>query len=70
LELNLITDNSKELKYGEITEAHTLLLEKEIIQHPEFWLWSHKRWKRAVPDNLEELKMRQNDLFYKRFRQS
>jgi KDO2-lipid IV(A) lauroyltransferase len=70
LELNLITDNSKELKYGEITEAHTLLLEKEIIQHPEFWLWSHKRWKRAVPDNLEELKHKQKELFYKRFRQS
>lgn len=70
LELNLITDNSKELKYGEITEAHTLLLEKEIIQHPEFWLWSHKRWKRAVPDNLEELKVKQNELFFKRFRQS
>ena len=70
LELNLITDNSKELKYGEITEAYTLLLEKEIIQHPEFWLWSHKRWKRAVPDNLEELKVKQNELFFKRFRQS
>jgi len=70
LELNLITDNPKELKYGEITEAHTLLLEKEIIQHPEFWLWSHKRWKRAVPDNLEELKVKQNELFFKRFRQS
>jgi KDO2-lipid IV(A) lauroyltransferase len=56
------------LKYGEITEAHTLLLEKEIIQHPEFWLWSHKRWKRAVPTNLNELKVQQEKRFIERFR--
>ncbi|MFI5150037.1 MAG: lysophospholipid acyltransferase family protein [Bacteroidia bacterium] len=30
---------------GEITEAHTRKLEREIIAQPEIWLWSHKRWK-------------------------
>lgn len=35
---------------GEITELHTLRLEKDIIAHPEFWLWSHKRWKHARPN--------------------
>jgi KDO2-lipid IV(A) lauroyltransferase len=29
----------------EITEKFTGLLETSIKAHPEFWLWSHKRWK-------------------------
>lgn len=28
-----------------ITEWHVRLLEAQIQQHPEYWLWSHKRWK-------------------------
>ncbi|MBA2422621.1 MAG: lysophospholipid acyltransferase family protein [Chitinophagales bacterium] len=32
---------------GEITEAHTRQLEKEIREQPEIWLWSHRRWKHA-----------------------
>jgi KDO2-lipid IV(A) lauroyltransferase len=30
---------------GEITTAHTKRLEKDIIDQPETWLWSHRRWK-------------------------
>jgi KDO2-lipid IV(A) lauroyltransferase len=66
--LKLITDNPKELKYGEITEAHTKLLEQEIIHNPAFWLWSHKRWKRSIPKNLNELKAEQIKRFNDRFR--
>jgi len=29
----------------EITELHTRLLEKIIREQPQYWLWSHKRWK-------------------------
>jgi KDO2-lipid IV(A) lauroyltransferase len=68
LELELLTDNPKDLNYGGITEAHTRLLEEEINQNPEFWLWSHKRWKRAVPTNLNELKIQQEKRFNDRFR--
>lgn len=32
-------------KEGEITELHTRMLEQDIINQPEIWLWSHKRWK-------------------------
>jgi KDO2-lipid IV(A) lauroyltransferase len=28
-----------------ITEWQVRLLENQIIQQPEYWLWSHKRWK-------------------------
>nr|MBX2842788.1 lipid A biosynthesis acyltransferase [Flammeovirgaceae bacterium] len=36
---------------GEITEQHVRLLEKEILNKPEHWLWSHKRWKHKRPEN-------------------
>jgi KDO2-lipid IV(A) lauroyltransferase len=30
---------------GEITAIHTKRLEKDIIEQPETWLWTHRRWK-------------------------
>ena len=33
--------------YGSITEKHTRMLEEEIREAPEYWLWTHKRWKRS-----------------------
>jgi Kdo2-lipid IVA lauroyltransferase/acyltransferase len=30
---------------GDITETHTRKLESDIIEQPETWLWTHKRWK-------------------------
>jgi KDO2-lipid IV(A) lauroyltransferase len=30
---------------GDITYRHAKLLEADILAKPEFWLWSHKRWK-------------------------
>lgn len=30
---------------GAFTEAHTQLLETEILKQPETWLWTHRRWK-------------------------
>jgi KDO2-lipid IV(A) lauroyltransferase len=38
-------ENPKETIEGEISEAHTRRLEQDIIQQPEIWLWSHRRWK-------------------------
>jgi KDO2-lipid IV(A) lauroyltransferase len=35
--------------YGEITQRIHSLLEQDIIAKPEFWLWSHKRWKHKRP---------------------
>jgi Kdo2-lipid IVA lauroyltransferase/acyltransferase len=34
---------------GEITEMVTHMLEKDIIKHPQYWLWSHRRWKHKRP---------------------
>jgi KDO2-lipid IV(A) lauroyltransferase len=40
-----ITDDPQNAPEGYITEAHTRMLEEEIIRQPETWLWSHRRWK-------------------------
>jgi KDO2-lipid IV(A) lauroyltransferase len=68
MELNLITDDPRSMNWGQITERQTKLLEKEILNHPEFWMWSHKRWKREIPENLEQLKEEQHAKFNLRFR--
>ena len=44
-----IPDQTKEY---EITNIHTQVLENIIRKNPEYWLWSHKRWKFS-PDNLK-----------------
>lgn len=66
MHLETITENPSLMKWGEITEKHTHLLEKEIIDNPSFWIWSHKRWKRDIPNDLEVLKAEQKDKFNKK----
>jgi len=66
--LELITNKPKELEWGEITEKHTHLLEKEIVGNPENWLWTHKRWKRNIPENLAALKLEQQGKFNSKYR--
>jgi Kdo2-lipid IVA lauroyltransferase/acyltransferase len=44
-EFQLVTDHSKTCPKFEITEKCNRILEQQINEHPEFWLWSHKRWK-------------------------
>jgi KDO2-lipid IV(A) lauroyltransferase len=36
---------------GALSEIHTKRLEQEILFKPEFWLWSHRRWKHKKPLN-------------------
>ena len=44
-ETTLISDKPNELLPNALTEAHTHLLEQEILADPANWLWSHDRWK-------------------------
>ena len=67
VDFQLICASPSEMSYGEITEKHTKLLERSINKTPEYWLWSHNRWKRNVPENLEELRKEQKEKFEKRF---
>lgn len=70
IELELLTDEPRSLEWGQLTELHAKKLEATLIQHPEFWLWSHKRWKRTIPDNLLQLKQQQREKFNRTFRSS
>ena len=45
-----INDNPNNESYGAITEKYVKLLEQTINERPEFWLWSHKRWKHKKPN--------------------
>ncbi|MBW6482443.1 MAG: lipid A biosynthesis acyltransferase [Vicingaceae bacterium] len=49
IETEILCENPVATKTGEISEMHTKRLEKDIINQPEFWLWSHKRWKHKKP---------------------
>ena len=46
----ILEENPATSGYGSITEGHTRLLEQQIIEKPEYWLWTHKRWKRKRSD--------------------
>ncbi len=49
-----ITSNPKEYKDYEITDLFLKLLEEQIRKAPEYYLWTHKRWKHKdnVPENF------------------
>ena len=44
-----VSDRPNQTKHGEIVEKVTRMLELDILKKPEFWLWSHKRWKHKRP---------------------
>ena len=44
-----VSDQPNQTNHGEITEKVTRILESDILKKPEFWLWSHKRWKHKRP---------------------
>ena len=67
MHLELICESPKGLNYGAITEKHTQLLEQNIMAKPEFWLWSHKRWKRDLPENLEEIMTQHRAAFEQKY---
>lgn len=43
----LIVDNPKEMKDGEIMERYVRSVERFIQSNPDNWLWSHRRWKHS-----------------------
>jgi KDO2-lipid IV(A) lauroyltransferase len=46
-ELKLVTREPQKMKDFELTDIYFEMLEKSIRRSPEFWLWSHNRWKRT-----------------------
>ena len=50
MELRVLEENPTETLPGEITEKHVRWLEDRIVKDPQFWLWTHKRWKRKIKE--------------------
>ena len=40
-----ISDDASKSEKFQITERYFSLLEEDIRNAPEYWLWSHRRWK-------------------------
>ena len=40
-----ISDRPQEEPYGEIIRRYAEKLQRDIREKPEYWLWSHRRWK-------------------------
>lgn len=43
-----LSENAKEVPNYEITDKFLKLVEQQIYEQPEFYLWSHKRWKHKL----------------------
>jgi KDO2-lipid IV(A) lauroyltransferase len=48
IKFSLICMYGKEMEHGFITKKYVEHLEKQIIDDPTQWLWSHRRWKEIV----------------------
>jgi Kdo2-lipid IVA lauroyltransferase/acyltransferase len=42
-------DQPSQTAHGEITEKVTRMLEEDIKANPQYWLWTHRRWKHKRP---------------------
>ena len=49
----LLHPNPSALSAGQITDLYMKKLEQVVIEKPENWLWSHRRWKKRKIRNLE-----------------
>jgi Kdo2-lipid IVA lauroyltransferase/acyltransferase len=43
--IKLLSDNPKEVPNYQITDEFIKLVEQQILTQPEYYLWTHKRWK-------------------------
>ena len=50
LDIELLHEHTAGLSEEVITETHVRRLEEIIREKPEFWIWSHRRWKHKKPD--------------------
>lgn len=49
IHFEMITDNPQSMPDNEITLSYARMIEANIRQQPERWLWTHNRWKWGKP---------------------
>ncbi len=52
VEFTKLFDDASRTEKFEVSRAHVKFLEEIIRKRPEFWLWSHKRWKHKRPTHI------------------
>ena len=52
MSIEIISEKPFEQDENHITKKYAHLLERDIKEAPQYWLWSHKRWKRKRPPLL------------------
>jgi KDO2-lipid IV(A) lauroyltransferase len=53
-----MTDKPKDFSNYELTVAYGKMLERVICREPQYWLWSHNRWKRTYEQWMERQESR------------
>lgn len=61
LMLEHCTDAAGNMPKGELTRRYVRFLERVIREHPEMWLWSHRRWKREWKPEYSRLWIDERD---------
>lgn len=49
VEFSLLCENPQQVEQYSIVEQYARTLEADIRRQPEYWLWSHRRWKHKRP---------------------
>lgn len=57
-----LIENPAQVKPEEIMMAYIHKLEEIIKTEPEYWLWSHRRWKHKRPANIELYERKTDDI--------
>ncbi|MCB0571939.1 MAG: lysophospholipid acyltransferase family protein [Phaeodactylibacter sp.] len=52
MEFSLVEENPAQTPHGLVTQEHTRALEALIHEAPQYWLWTHKRWKKQRPEDV------------------
>ena len=53
-EFELLTNDAKSIPNYQITETFLRKVEQQILEAPEFYLWTHKRWKHKGKNKLNK----------------
>ena len=54
--LKAVSLNPTKEAHGDITYKYNKMLEQHIVAKPEYWLWSHKRWKHRAQSHKYEVR--------------
>lgn len=45
-------EDVKGLEYGAVIESFSATLEEKIKENPQYYLWTHRRWKHKLPEGI------------------